>query len=76
MTKTKTYLRLSGSITRTQWTGTVPKTSGEGDLWVDIEGGWGSSFSVELEQAEDKESSEALQKGWNVVGQRGVPVAT
>lgn len=44
-----TYLRLPGSITRTQCTGTVPKTSGEGDLLLDMERGRGSSFNVELE---------------------------
>ena len=54
------YLRLPGSITRTQWTGTVPKTSGEGDLGLGMEGECGRSFNVELEQAEDKEPLEAL----------------
>lgn len=50
-------------MTRTQWTGTVPNTSGEGDLWLDMEGGRWSSFRVELEQADDKESLEALHEG-------------
>jgi len=59
----ETHLRLPGSITRTQCTGTVPKTSGEGDLWSDMEGGCVSSLNVELEQADDKESFEALQRG-------------
>lgn len=54
---TKAYLRLPGSITRTQWTGTVPKTSGEGDLRLGMEGGCVSSLNVELD---DKESFEAL----------------
>ena len=57
------YLRLPGSITRTQCTGTVPKTSGEGDLWLDMEGECGSSSRVELEQADDRESLEALHEG-------------
>ena len=61
--ETNAYLRLSGSITRTQCTGTVPNTSGEGDLWLGIEGGRGSSFNVEFEQADDRESLEALCKG-------------
>jgi len=60
---TGAYLRLPGSITRTQCTGTVPNTSEEGGLWLGIEGGWGPSFSVELEQADDRESSEALHRG-------------
>lgn len=55
-----THLRLPGSITRTQCTGTVPNTSGEGDLRLGMEGGRVSSLNVELEQADDKESFEAL----------------
>ena len=58
-----TYLRLPGSITRTQCTGTVPKTSEEGVLWLDMDGGRGSSFNVELEKVDDEESLEALHKG-------------
>jgi hypothetical protein len=66
------YLRLPGSITRTQCTGTVPKTSGEGDRWLDMEGGRGSSFRVELEWVDDKESLEALHEGegGNISGQQ------
>jgi hypothetical protein len=64
-----TYLRLPGSITRTQCTGTVPKTSGEGGLWLGMEGGCGSSFNVELEQADGKESFEALHGGGSTSGQ-------
>ena len=60
--RTRAYLWLPGSITRTQCTGTVPKTSGEGDLWLGMEGECRSLFNVDLEQADDKESLEALCK--------------
>ena len=66
------HLRLPGSITRTQCTGTVPKTSGEGDLWLGMEGGSVSSLNIGLEQVDDKESFEALQ-GRDISGQRGFP---
>lgn len=47
-------------------TGTVPKTSGEEGLWLCMEGGRRSLFSVNLEQVDDKESLEALWKGKTV----------